>query len=253
MATRKIIKIIKLLNLINVYYIQYFKLINSMTTILGNRVPYEYFITQGKGESDAGSKGLPYETGSYDAALFDAGIQNTNVIEYTSVMPTESKEVPKEEGLKRLQWGEVIECIKAQANGKRGSKISAAVITTSVTEPGGKYLGGFACEYSGSGTREKAKASLLKSIVGMIERRGYGKMKNPALYKDNITDKGYNIHPGKHFVYEDLKVSKQHGSVFTAICFLSYRFPVLKSQRSQRKSKSNSSHKKKKTVRRRKI
>ena len=238
MATRKI-NFNKMYNIYNNKY----KVLKVNMIILGNRVPYEYFITQGKGESDAGSKGLPYETGSYDAALFDAGIQNANVIEYTSVMPTESKEVTKEEGLKRLQWGEVIECIKAQANGKRGSKISAAVITTSVTEPGGKYLGGFACEYSGSGTREEAGASLLESIVGMIERRGYGKMKNPALYKDNITDKGYNIHPGKHFVYEDLKVSKQHGSVFTAICFLSYRFPVLKGRN---KSMSQSINKKRK-------
>lgn len=199
--------------------------------ILGNRVPYEFFITQGKGESNVGSKGLPYETGSYDAALFDAGIQNTNVIEYTSVMPTESKEITKEEGLKRLQWGEVIECIKAQANGKRGSRISAAVITTSVTDPRGKYLGGFACEYSGSGTKEDTEQSLLQSIVGMIERRGYGVMKESGkmqLYKDNITEKGYKIHPGKIFIYEYLDVTKEHGSVFTAICFVSYKFPALK-------------------------
>jgi arginine decarboxylase len=219
-------------------------------TILGNRVPYEYFITQGKGESDAGSKGLPYETGSYDAALFSAGIQNANVIEYTSVMPTESKEISKDEGLKRLQWGEVLECIKAQANGKRGSKISAAVITTSVTDPKGKYLGGFACEYSGSGTREDAGASLLESIIGMIERRGYGVIKSPVLHQDNITDKGYKIHPGKHFVYDDLKVTKEHGSVFTAICFVSYRFPVLNGKNKSRSSQSG--HKKKKTMRRRK-
>ena len=199
--------------------------------ILGNRVPYEFFITQGKGESNAGSKGLPYETGSYDAALFNAGIQNTNVIEYTSVMPTESKEITKEEGLKRLQWGEVIECIKAEANGKRGTKISAAVITTSVTDPKGKYLGGFACEYSGSGTREEAEQSLLQSIIGMIQRRGYGVMKESSkmqLYKDNVTDNGYTIHPGKKFIYEYLDVTKEHGSVFTAICFVSYKFPALK-------------------------
>ena len=199
--------------------------------ILGNRIPYEFFTTQGKGESNAGSKGLPYETGSYDAALLNAGIQNMNVIEYTSVMPTESKEITKEEGLKRLQWGEVMECIKAQANGKRGSKISAAVITTSVTDPKGKYLGGFACEYSGSGTKEDAEQSLLQSIVGMIERRGYGIMKESdkmQLYKDNVTDKGYKIHPGKKFIYEYLDVTKEHGSVFTAICFVSYKFPALK-------------------------
>lgn len=223
-------------------------------TLLGNRLPYEYFITQGKGESNAGSKGLPYETGSYDAALFNAGIQNANVIEYTSVMPTESKEISREEGLKRLQWGEVLECIKAQANGKRGSKISAAVITTSVTDPKGKYLGGFACEYSGSGTKEDAGKSLMESIVGMIERRGYGIMKNPSLFQYNITDKGYKIHPGKHFVYEDLKVTKEHGSVFTAICFVSYMFPVLKSKSrsNQNKSRLQSIRKKKKTTRRQK-
>jgi pyruvoyl-dependent arginine decarboxylase len=197
-------------------------------TLFGNRVPYEYFITQGKGESDAGSKGLPFETGSYDAALLDAGIENTNVIEYTSVMPTNSKEISKKQGLKRLQWGEVLECIKAQANGEKGTTLSAAVITTSVTDPRGKYLGGFACEYSGSGTKEEAGASLLESIVGMIERRGYGNMTNPELQKNNITDKGYKIFPGKHFVYDTLTVTKSYGSVLTAICFVSYNFPVLK-------------------------
>ena len=207
--------------------------------ILGNRVPYEYFMTKGKGESDAGSEGLPYETGSYDAALFEAGIQNANIIEYTSVMPTESKQISKEEGLKRLQWGEVLECIKAQSNGKKGSKISAAVMTTSVIDPKGKYLGGFAVEYSGSGTKQDAEASLAESVTGIIERRGYGKLKgggNLQMYKDNITDNGYKIHPGKIFEYENLNVTKEHGSVFTAICFVSYKFPTL----NLNKSNSNS-------------
>jgi hypothetical protein len=125
------------------------------------------------------------------------------------------------------------------------------VITTSVTDPSGKYLGGFACEYSGSGTKEEAGKSLLGSIVGMIQRRGYGDMKNPALYKDNMTDKGYKVHPGKHFVYQDLHVTKEHGSVFTAICFVSYMFPVLKG-RNKSMSQSHSINKKKiKTMRRR--
>jgi len=222
--------------------------------ILGNRVPYEYFMTKGKGESDAGSEGLPYETGSYDAALFEAGIQNANVIEYTSVMPTESKQISKEEGLKRLQWGEVLECIKAQSNGKKGSKISAAVMTTSVIDPKGKYLGGFAVEYSGSGTKEDAEASLAESVTGIIERRGYGKLKgggNLEMYKDNVTDNGYKIHPGAIFEYENLKVTKKHGSVFTAICFVSYKFPTLNkssangTRMKRRRTKSKSSKSKK--------
>lgn len=210
--------------------------------ILGNRVPYEYFMTKGKGESDAGSEGLPYETGSYDAALFEAGIQNANIIEYTSVMPTDSKQISKEEGLKRLQWGEVLECIKAQSNGKKGSKISAAVMTTSVIDPKGKYLGGFAVEYSGSGTKQDAEKSLAESVTGIIYRRGYGKLKsggNLQLYKDNVTDNGYKIHPGKIFEYENLDVTKNHGSVFTAICFVSYKFPTLKSINSRSAANKN--------------
>ena len=213
--------------------------------LLGNRVPYEYFITSGKGESNAGSAGLPYETGSYDAALNDAGIQNTNVIEYTSVMPTESKEITKEEGLKRLQWGEVLECIKAQANGKRGSKISAAVMTTTIVDPKGKFLGGFACEYSGAGTKKEAESSLSESISGMIKRRGYGNIKGDIqIYKDNKTDTGYIIHPGKIFVYDFLDVKEEHGSVFTVICFVSYRFPTLTEAKTIKPSQKTRKNKK---------
>lgn len=208
--------------------------------VLGNRVPYEYFMTKGKGESDAGSKFLPYETGSYDAALTMAGIQNANVIEYTSVMPTEAKEISKEEGLKRMQWGEVMEVIKAQANGEKGSTISSAVMITTVHDPNGKYLGGFACEYSGSDTRKVVEQSLEKSIEGMIERRGYGSVKNGVkMYHDNVTDKGYKIHPGKIFEYESLDVKKKHGSVLTAICFVSYRYPTLSKSRKSMKTRKN--------------
>ena len=64
---------------------------NDNNLCISNRVPYEYFLTSGKGESDAGSEGLPFETGSYDAALNVAGIQNANVMEYTSVIPTGAK------------------------------------------------------------------------------------------------------------------------------------------------------------------
>jgi arginine decarboxylase len=214
--------------------------------VLGNRVPYEYFITKGKGESNAGSAGLPYETGSYDAALNVAGIENANVIEYTSVIPKDAKQISKEEGLKRITWGEVLECIKAQSNGKRGSKISAAIMTTTITDPNGQYLGGFACEYSGSGTRKDAEDSLASSIKGMIQRRGYGVIKGETkLYEDTVTDTGYKIHPGAVFEYENLDVKEEHGSVFTAICFVSHKYPVLSKERpsKQRPSKTRKTRK----------
>ena len=194
--------------------------------IFGNRIPYEYFATTGKGESEAGSDGLKYETGSYDAALTYAGIQNCNVIEYTSVIPTVAKQISKEKGLKRIRWGEVMECIKAQRNGDKGDFISAAVMTTSVYDKNKKYLGGFALEYSGSGKKEEALESLSVSLKGLIERRNYGKVDNITMFKDNKTDKGFVIHPGKIFIYESMNVEKPYGTVFAALCWVSYKYPL---------------------------
>lgn len=199
-----------------------------MSYIVGNRIPYEYFLTKGKGQSDVYSKGLPYETGSYDAALTKAGIQNANIIEYTSVMSPISTEIPKKDGLKRLKWGEVLECIKASSNGKKGEFVSAAVITTEIIGPDSKYCGGFACEYSGDGSREETIESLRKSIEGIIVRRRMGHFVNGLkMFQKNKTTKGYTVTPGYKFVYESLKIRKNYGSVLAAICFVSYKMPIL--------------------------
>ena len=208
--------------------------------MIGNRIPYEYFITHGKGESNIDSEGLPYETGSYDVALTCAGIQNANIVNYTSVIPTGAKQITKKEGLKRLQWGEVMECITANTNGHRGAHISAGLMVTEVTDYKGKYMGSFVCEYSGSGNKEQAQESLLYSIAGMIQRRGYGSLESLKMNRANKTDKGYTVHPGKIFIYDDLHIKKKHGSVLVAICFVSYHIPLLKSRKSKsRKSKKN--------------
>jgi hypothetical protein len=130
-----------------------------------------------------------------------------------------------------MQWGEVMECIKAQANGSRGERISAAVIVTDVIDPNGRFLGGFACEYSGSGSEMDAQKSLLESILGMIVRREYGEISNPIFGEKNKTNKGYIIIPGKRFIYDEMKITEKHGSVFVAICFISYLFPVLRNNK----------------------
>jgi len=211
--------------------------------ILGNRIPYEYFATTGKGESEAGSKGLKYETGSYDAALTDAGIEDCNIIEYTSVIPTHAKQISKEDGLKRINWGEAMECIKAQANGDKGKFISTAILTTDVYDNNKKFLGGFALEYSGSGSKEQALKSLSTSLKGLIERRGYGDIENSVeIFKDNITSKGYILYPGKIFVYDSFKVKKEHGTVFCALCWVSHRFPNSNSKKNKTKKIKKKSH-----------
>jgi arginine decarboxylase len=203
-----------------------------MATLLtiSNRLPHEYFLTTGNGESNAGSKGLPYETGSYDAALNSAGIENANVMVYTSVVPPSAKKIPKDKALSRIKWGQVLECIKAETNGLKGETISAGVMITKVYNKKKEYMGGFACEYSGSGNKKEIEESLLHSVKDMIERRGYGKLgPSTKVYKDNVTSKGYIIHPGAEFIWESMQVTKHAGSVLAAICFMSFNVDVLNS------------------------
>src|SRR5450759_5338376 len=72
---------------------------------VGCRIPKEYFWVIGWGESDVG-----IETGSYDAALHMAGIENYNVLLYTSVLPPETVELPH---LPDIHHGSVLEGIIA--------------------------------------------------------------------------------------------------------------------------------------------
>lgn len=205
--------------------------------IINNRIPYEYFITRGKGQSNIGSPGLPYETGSYDGALKEAGIHNTNVLVYTSIIPKEAKEISRKEGISRIRFGEVMECIKAEANGKTGKTLSVAIIVSSVKDSKGHYLGSLASEYVNTFNTKKSEnelvsnieKSLLGSISEMVKHRGYGNfIEKPQMYKDNYTDLGYVIHPGKDFIYDNLTVTEKYGSVLVAICFVSYKIKAKK-------------------------
>src|SRR6202167_1232090 len=88
---------------------------------IGSRIPKDYFWVIGWGQSDVG-----IETGSYDSALHVAGIENYNVLLYTSVLPPETVELPR---LPDIHHGSVLEGIIAvQHTEKPGTRITAGII-----------------------------------------------------------------------------------------------------------------------------
>src|ERR1035438_8476580 len=92
---------------------------------IGCRIPKEYFWVIGWGESDVG-----IETGSYDAALHMAGIENYNVMLYTSVLPPETVELLH---LPDIHHGSVPEGIIAvQHTDKPGTRITAGLLLAKV-------------------------------------------------------------------------------------------------------------------------
>src|ERR1019366_9517472 len=138
--------------------------IPAVYTEIGCRIPREYFWVIGWGESDVGT-----EIGSYDAALHMAGIENYNVMLYTSVLPPETVELSH---LPDIHHGSVLEGIIAvQHTDKSGTRITAGLLLARVyRNSDGSYLGGFACEYAGNGALEEAVVYLQEAMQQLFAR-----------------------------------------------------------------------------------
>lgn len=173
---------------------------------VGCRIPRDYFWAIGWGESDVG-----IETGSYDAALTMAGIENFNVVLYSSVLPPEAVELPQ---LPDIHHGSVLECILAvQHTDKPRTQITAGLLLAQVFRLSDQsHLGGFACEYAAIGTVEEAEANLKQAMTELFARRY-----SPALYRLEV---------GKSVV-RTFTPTKSFGTVLVGIGFSSYLSPVL--------------------------
>ena len=173
--------------------------------IIGTRVPHEYFVVQGSGESDFG-----YHPGAYDVALEKAGgVHNFNHITYSSILPETAiriKEVPKE-----YAHGAVLESITAEAGkGMDYPKLLTAGIVISKIFRNGIYLGGLVAEYNGTDTKENCKKFLKANMQSMVKRR----------YGEDVETKD-------EFFIESIKPTSKFACAMVVLGFTSYQYPVL--------------------------
>jgi arginine decarboxylase len=188
---------------------------------IGCRIPKEYFWVIGWGESDVG-----IETGSYDAALHMAGIEDYNVLLYTSVLPPEAAELPH---LPDIHHGSVLEGILAvQHTDKPGTRITAGLLLAKVyRNSDNTFLGGFACEYAGTGSVEEAETNLREAMQQLFARR----------YQTRF----YKLEFGKSVV-RTYTPKKSFGTILVGIGFASYLVPVLKPKVKVTPSHKDKSH-----------
>src|SRR3989338_6402732 len=118
-------------------------LLQQKSLTIGNRIPKDFFVTSGTGESD-----ITIHAGSYHLALKDAGIEKCNIITYSSILPAIAQKVEKPGN---LVHGSVMETIMATADSKKGKRATAGIIFgwlyNKIT---GEKYGGIVCEYHGS-------------------------------------------------------------------------------------------------------
>ncbi len=172
--------------------------------IVGNRIPKDYFVSTGIGESD-----IAIHAGSYHLALKDAGIEMANIMTYSSILPGIAKEVPKPEA---ITHGEVMESIMAVSNGNKGERVSAGIAYAWLTDKNsGQRYGGLVCEHNGNYSEEELEELLRLSIN--------------ELYINGFEEK---------FFIGDLNIIKRSfvplktfGTALVALCFTSYFYPIL--------------------------
>lgn len=170
---------------------------------IGNRIPREYFITSGSGESD-----ITIHAGSFHLALKDAGIEQHNIIFYSSILPAIATEIPKPEN---QVHGSVMEIISAVANAQKGERATAGITYGWLynKETKEKY-GGLVCEYNGKDTEKQAGKTLEASLN--------------ELYVNGFSEE-YDIKDIR-LITKSIVPKKNFGTALVAICFTSYDLPV---------------------------
>jgi arginine decarboxylase len=173
------------------------------SVVIGMRIPRDYFLTQGVGESD-----ITVHAGSYHLALKDAGIEMCNIMTYSSIMPGIAREIPKPQ----LIHGSVMETIMAVAHGKRNQLATAGIIYGWLYDKKtGKKYGGLVCEHNGN-YAEKEVEKRLRASINELYVNGFSEQYD---LKD-IT-----------ILKQSLKIKKKYGTALAAICFVNHEVPVL--------------------------
>ena len=170
--------------------------------VLGNRIPKDYFLTEGLGESD-----ITVHAGSYHLALREAGIEMCNIMTYSSIMPKIAREVPKPTN---LIHGSVMESITAVATSEAGTRATAGIIFGWLYDKkSGERYGGLVCEYNGN-YEVAFVEDQLKASLNELYTNGYD---------DRFDLRDYNLRT-KSFIPK-----KKYGTAIVAVCFLNYIFP----------------------------
>lgn len=181
--------------------------ITKKRTLIGMRVPRDYFRTTGAGESD-----IQIHAGSYHLALKEAGIERFNIMTYSSIMPGIAREIPRPDSVNNMEHGAVMETITAAASATKGKRATAGIIYGWLYDrQSGKRYGGLVCEYNGN-LSEKEVAKSLRMSLDELYFNGFSEkfeLKEIELTTKSIVPK------------------KKYGTALVAICFVNYEVPML--------------------------
>ncbi len=178
---------------------------SKSNVLIGNRIPRDFFITSGSGESN-----ITVHAGSYHLALKEADIEMCNIMTYSSILPKIAKEIKRP---KTLVHGCVMESIMAVSTNTKGKRATGAIMFGWLYDKKTKKKhGGLVCEYNGPKTEAAAEKELRQSLN--------------ELYTNGYSEK-FELKEIR-CISKSIVPKKKYGTAIVAICFTNYLFPVVR-------------------------
>lgn len=163
-----------------------------------NRVPYQYFITKGSGDSE-----YEIHAGSYHMALHNAGISDFNIQTYSSILPAKATEV-KPDHIK-LPFGSELYTIMSCIHGKQNELLRCGIIVGELYDQNDK-IGCLVCEVSGNYEKEEQILTQLQLAITDLHEKTYNNYELKNSY--SLTNSLY--------------CDNKYGTCLVAICFVSF-------------------------------
>ncbi|MEE8167425.1 MAG: arginine decarboxylase, pyruvoyl-dependent [Candidatus Hydrothermarchaeales archaeon] len=112
-------------------------------------IPRKMFLTKGVGRHKE-------KLQSFELALRDAGIEKFNIVRVSSILPPKCKIISREAGLKKLEAGQIINCVLSENASNEPNRLIVASIGCAI--PANKDQYGYLSEHHSFGEKE-GKAS----------------------------------------------------------------------------------------------
>lgn len=114
---------------------------------------------------------------SFEAALRNAGIEKCNLVYVSSILPPECEIIPKEEGLKLLQAGQVTFCVIARVETNEPNRLISAAIGVAVPKDKNNY--GYLSEHHTFGETAKKSGEYAEDLAATMLATTLGIEFNP--------------------------------------------------------------------------
>jgi len=122
-------------------------------------IPKFMFLTKGVGSHKE-------RLASFELALRSAGIHRCNIVNVSSIIPPGCKLIPKEQGLKRLQPGEITFVVLSKNSVKEPHRLIAASIGVAI--PANKDSYGYLSEHHSFGQSAEAAGDYAEDLAATM-------------------------------------------------------------------------------------